>query len=138
MANILLSNKEIVVLLIINGLSKLRHHHHHHHHHIIIIIGRQGQTQFYDYVEPPRYAQKQYSQPQSYNPQNRPRSHQAGYVCKLCGAAGHYDSQCEFAFDFLNRTTEAFRTHYTHDASNQDEWSPEDNNDSHNTDQPFQ
>ena len=99
---------------------------------------QRGQTQFYDYAEPPRYAQKQYSQPQGYNPQNRPRSHQAGYVCKLCGATGHYDTQCEFAYDFLNRTTETFRNHYTHDAENHDQWSPEDNDDSQNTDQPFQ
>ena len=98
-----------------------------------------GQTQFYN--QPPLrsgYDWTPQNQGQSqYRPTNR-QSQQAQHVCELCGNRGHYDYQCQFATDFLNRTRKAFqRSHYMHESTNDQEWSPGDNC-QQDSDQPFQ
>ena len=85
------------------------------------------QTQFYN--SPPvtgQYGQNQYFQSQQQVPYNRDRqnprtSKQAQHMCELCGNRGHYDHQCQFATDFMQRMQKAFqRSHYMHN-TNQDQ-----------------
>ena len=94
-----------------------------------------------------QYSQGQYSQgqypsnqrqtPNTGDHQNQRQSKQAQHICELCGNKGHYDYQCQFATDFLQGTQKAFQhSHYTHDTSNDQEWSQEEDHDDHQ--QPFQ
>ena len=101
------------------------------------------QTQFYN--SPPvtgQYGQHQYSQSQQQVPYNRDRqnprtSKQAQHICELCGNRGHYDYQCQFATDFMQRMQKAFKcSHYMHDTNQDQEWSQGD--DHNNQEQPFQ
>ena len=47
------------------------------------------------------------------------QSEQAQNICELCRNKGHYDYQCQFATDFLQRTQKAFqRSHYMHVTNN--------------------
>ena len=69
------------------------------------------QTQFYNSPSVTgQYGQNQYSQGQQQQvPYNRDRqnprtSKQAQHICELCGNRGHYDYQCQFATDFMQRT----------------------------------
>ena len=101
------------------------------------------QTQFYNSPSVTgQYGQNQYSQSQQQVPYNRdhqnPRtSKQAQHICELCGNRGHYDYQCQFATDFMQRTQKAFqRSHYMHDTNQDQEWSQGD--DHNDQEQPFQ
>ena len=92
------------------------------------------QTQFYNL----QMVTGQY-QPQipSGNAQKQRQTEQANHICELCGNRGHYDYQCQFAGDFMNRTHKAFqRSHYMHEMNDQ-EWSQEDDQ-GKNVEQPFQ
>ena len=101
------------------------------------------QTQFYN--SPPvtgQYGQNQYPQSQQQVPYNRDRqsprtSKQAQHICELCGNRGHYDYQCQFANDFMQRMQKAFqRSYYMHDTNQDQEWSQGD--DHNDQEQPFQ
>ena len=103
------------------------------------------QTQFYNSpAVTGQYGQNQYSQGQQQQqvPYNRdcqnPRSSkQAQHICELCGNKGHYDYQCQFATDFMQRTQKAFQcSHYMHDTNQDQEWSQGD--DHNDQEQPFQ
>ena len=98
-------------------------------------MGYQGQYQ----QPPPQYPP--YNPPQQYpNPQPQAQSPQALNVCQLCHNQGHYDYQCEFAGDFLNRTQKAFnRAHsYSHTDPNQGQWATGEDDNENPNDQPFQ
>ena len=69
--------------------------------------------------------------------QNPRTSKQAQHICELCGNRGHYDYQCQFATDFMQRTQKAFqRSHYMHDTNQDQEWSQGD--DHNDQEQPSQ
>ena len=54
-----------------------------------------------------------------------------------CVETGHYDYQCQFATDFMQRMQKAFqRSHYMHDTNQDQEWSQGD--DHNDQEQPFQ
>ena len=58
-------------------------------------------------------------------------------ICELCGNRGHYDYQCQFATDFMQRMQKAFQcSHYMHDTNQDQEWSQGD--DHNDQEQPFQ
>ena len=98
-------------------------------------MGYQGQYQ----QPPPQYPP--YNPPQQYpNPQPQAQSPQALNVCQLCHNQGHYDYQCEFAGDFLNRTQKAFNRarSYSHTDPNQGQWATGEDDNENPNDQPFQ
>ena len=79
------------------------------------------QTQFYNSpAATGQYSQGQYSQgqypmnqrqtPHTGDCQNPRQSKQAQHICELCGNKGHYDYQCQFATDFLQRTQKSVST----------------------------
>ena len=106
------------------------------------------QTQFYNSpAATGQYSQGQYSQgpyppnqranPHAGDHQNPRQSKQAQHICELCGNKGHYDYQCQFATDFMQRTQKAFqRSHYSHEVNTDQEWSQGEDHDDHQ--QPFQ
>ena len=102
------------------------------------------QTQFYNSPSVTgQYGQNQYFQGQQQQvPYNRDRqnprtSKQAQHICELCGNRGHYDYQCQFATDFMQRMQKAFQhSHYMHDNNQDQEWSQGD--DHNDQEQPFQ
>ena len=68
---------------------------------------------------------------------NPRQSKQAQHICELCGNKGHYDYQCQFATDFMQRTQKAFQcSHYLHEVNTNQEWSQGEDHDDHQ--QPFQ
>ena len=92
------------------------------------------QTQFYSL--PAATGQYQPQVPAG-SAQKQRQTDQANHICELCGNRGHYDYQCQFAGDFMNRTRKAFqRSHYMHEYNDQ-EWSQEDDQ-GENAEQPFQ
>ena len=68
---------------------------------------------------------------------NPRQSKQFQHICELCRNKGHYDYQCQFATDFMQRTQKAFQcSHYSHEVNNDQEWSQGEDHDDHQ--QPFQ
>ena len=102
------------------------------------------QTQFYNSPSVPgQYCQNQYSQgqqqqvPYNRDGQNPRTSKQAQHICELCGNRGHYDYQCQFATDFMQRMQKVFqRSHYMHNTNQDQEWCQGD--DHNDQEQPFQ
>ena len=58
---------------------------------------------------PPPYTGPQSMPPQYSMQSQQTTTKQAANTCSLCHATGHYDTQCEYAADFLRRTRDTFK-----------------------------